>query len=62
MVVGQKIALGRIHAHQTVTIHVADQTLTIELPDGGTRTVRRTTTTPVRNLKANRPRKVGHVL
>jgi transposase InsO family protein len=62
MVVGQKIALGRIHAHQTVTIHVADETLTIELPDGGTRTLRRTTTTPVRNVKAFRPRKVGHVL
>ncbi len=42
MVVGQKIALGRIHAHQTVTIHVAEDTLTIDLPDGGTRAVRRT--------------------
>ena len=62
MVVGQKIALGRIHAHQTVTIHVAEDTLTIDLPDGGTRTVRRTTTQPVRNVKAFRPRKVGHVL
>lgn len=62
MVVGQEIALGRGPAHQTVSIHVADLTLTIELPDGGTRTVRRTTTTPVRNHKANRPRKVGHVL
>ncbi len=45
MGVGQKIALGRIHAHQTVTIHVAEDTLTIDLPDGGTSTVRRTTTT-----------------
>ena len=62
MVVGQKIALGRIHAHQTVTIHVAEDTLTIDLPDGGTRTVRRTTTQAVRNVKAFRPRKVGHVL
>jgi hypothetical protein len=55
MVAGQKIALGRIHAHQTVTIHVAEDALTIDLPDGGTRTVRRTTTTPVRNVKAVRP-------
>ncbi len=62
MVVGQKLALGRIHAHQTVAMHVADETLTIELPDGGTRTVRRTTTTAVRSIKANRPRKVGRVL
>jgi transposase InsO family protein len=62
MVVGQKIALGRIHAHQTVTIHVAEDTLTMDLPDGGTRTVRRTTTQAVRNVKAFRPRKVGHVL
>ena len=62
MVVGQKIAFGRIHAHQTVTIHVAEDTLTIDLPDGGTRTVRRTNTSAVRNVKAFRPRKVGHVL
>jgi hypothetical protein len=40
-------------------MHVADDTLTIDLPDGGTL---RRTTRPVRNLKANRPRKVGHVL
>ena len=39
MVVGQKIALGRIHALQTVTIHVVEDTLTIDLPDDGTRTV-----------------------
>jgi hypothetical protein len=52
MVVGQKIALGRIHAHQTVTIHVAEETLTIDLPDGGTRTVRRTNSAAVRNIKA----------
>ena len=55
MVVGQKIALGRAHAHQTVTVYVADSTLTIEY-DGGVRTVQRTTTQPVRNIKATRPR------
>ena len=58
MVCGQKIALGRIHRHQTVTVHVSETTLAIELADGETRVVRRTTTPPVRNIKANRPRPV----
>jgi hypothetical protein len=57
MVVGQKIALGRIHAGQVVTVHVADQTLTIDLADGDTRTVRRTTSQAVHSIKAHRPRK-----
>ncbi|MFI7681032.1 IS481 family transposase [Actinophytocola sp. NPDC049390] len=56
MVVGQKIALGRIHAGQTVTIHVAEHTLTIDLPDGDTRTIQRTTTQPVRRIKTHRPK------
>ena len=42
MVAGQKIALGRIHAGQTVTVHAADQTVTIDLDDKDSRTVRRT--------------------
>ena len=56
MICGQKVALGRTHQHQTVTIWVSDTTLAIELDDGETRIVRRTTTTPVRNIKADRPR------
>ena len=56
MVCGQKVALGRVHQHQTVTISVSDTTLAIELDDGQTRIVRRTTTLPVRNIKADRPR------
>jgi len=56
MVCGQKVALGRVHQHQTVTIHVSDTTLAIELDDGETRVIRRTTTLPVRNIKADRPR------
>lgn len=60
MVAGQKVALGRIHARAIVTVHVSDTTLTIELPDD-TRVVRRTTTQPVRSIKAARPRKTGHV-
>jgi hypothetical protein len=61
MVAGQKIALGRIHAGQVVTVRVADQTITIDLDDQDTRTVRRTTTQPVRSIKAHRPRKAAHV-
>ena len=61
MVCGQKVALGRVHRWQTVTIHVADTTLAIELDDGETRVVRRTTTLPVRNIKADRPRTVPSV-
>jgi hypothetical protein len=56
MVCGQKIALGRAHQHRTVTIAVSDTTLAIELDDGDTRIVRRTTTQPVRNIKTHRPR------
>jgi len=45
-----------VHKHRTVTIHVSDTTLAIELDDGETRVLRRTTTLPVRNIKADRPR------
>jgi transposase InsO family protein len=57
----QKVALGRIHARQTVTVIVSETTLTIELDDGESRVVRRITTTAVRNIKANRPRPVSSV-
>jgi transposase InsO family protein len=56
MVVGQKIALGRIHKHQTVTVLVSQTTLTIEFDDGDVRVIRRTTTQPVRSIKGQRPR------
>jgi hypothetical protein len=56
MVVGQKVALGRIHQHQTVTVLVAETTLTVEFDDGDTRIIRRTTTQPVRSIKGQRPR------
>ncbi|MEW2331491.1 hypothetical protein AB0880_27225 [Micromonospora chersina] len=54
MVAGQKVALGRVHAGKTVTIHVTDTELAIA-SDDGTRIVRRTTDQPVRNLKASDP-------
>jgi hypothetical protein len=56
MVAGQKAALGRCHADQTVTVMVSGTTLAIEFPDGDTRVIRRTTTQPVRSIKGQRPR------
>jgi transposase InsO family protein len=56
MVAGQKIALGRVHAGQTVTVLASDTTLTIEFSDGETRAIGRTTTQPVRSIKGQRPR------
>ncbi|MBO0874655.1 MAG: IS481 family transposase [Pseudonocardia sp.] len=42
-VAGQKVALGRQFAHHTVTVHVSETTLAIDLPDSDTKAVRRTT-------------------
>jgi hypothetical protein len=49
----QHVALGRIHAGRTVSVHVSEHTLAIELGQD-TRTVRRTTTNPVRVVKGSR--------
>jgi hypothetical protein len=56
MVVGQKIALGRIHQHQTVTVLVSETTLAVELGDGDVRVIRRTTTQAAHSIKGQRPR------
>lgn len=56
-VCGQKIALGRQHARKTVTVHVGHDTLVVELDDGN-RSIRRTTTQPVFQIKAQRPRTI----
>jgi transposase InsO family protein len=61
MVAGQKIALGRIHARQLVSVRVSPATITIEIGADDIRTVRRTTDQPVRNLKAQRSRKTANV-
>jgi hypothetical protein len=58
---GQKITLGRIHTGQVVTAHVAAETITIDLGGDDTRTVRRTTTQPVRSIKAHQLHKAAHV-
>jgi hypothetical protein len=50
----QPVSLGRIHAGRTVSVHVSEHTLAIELDDE-TRTVRRTTTRPVVVIKGSRP-------
>lgn len=60
MVARQAVSLGRRYAGQVVTVHVSDTTFTIDL-DEGPRTVRRSNDIPIRNRKANRPRKVDHV-
>ncbi|MFI7543055.1 IS481 family transposase [Actinoplanes sp. NPDC049599] len=56
MVVGQKVALGRVNAGKTVTIEVTDTDLAIHT-DAGPQTVRRTNQQPIRSIKAHRPRK-----
>lgn len=61
MVCRQVVSLGRPYAGQTVTVHVSDSTITIDL-DGQVRVIRRTTDVPVRNVKANKPHRASHVV
>ncbi|MET9777404.1 hypothetical protein ABZ023_24565 [Streptomyces sp. NPDC006367] len=61
MVCRQTVSLGRPYAGQTVTVHVSDTALTVEL-DGQVRVIRHTTDVPVRNMKANKPHKVSDVV
>ena len=56
MVAGQKIALGRLHRHRTLTVTVSETTLAVDLGDGDVKVVRPTTTQPVRSIKGQRPR------
>jgi hypothetical protein len=60
MVTGQVVALGRTHAGETVTTHVYCTHLIADCDDGP-RTIKRTTDKPVRNIKADHPRKTNHV-
>jgi hypothetical protein len=48
-------SLRRPHAGRTVTVHVAETTLAIDLDDE-TKVVRRTNSNPVRSIKGQRPR------
>ena len=56
MVAGQKIALGRLHRHRTLTVTVSDTTIAVDLGDGDVKVVRRTNNQPVRSIKGQRPR------
>jgi transposase InsO family protein len=60
-VAGQKISVGRSQAGRTVTVHVADITLTVDLGDD-TRTLQRSTDKPARWIKAHRPRNTPSVV
>jgi len=51
----QHVSVGRNHAGRIVVVHVSETTLAIELDDHEIKTIRRTTTLPVRNIKATRP-------
>lgn len=61
LVTGQKVALGRVHKHQTVTVLVSETTLAIELDDQEVCVVRRTTTQPMRSIKGRRPRNAASI-
>jgi hypothetical protein len=54
MVVGRKIALGRLYRHRTLTVNVSDTTLAIELDEGEVKVVRRTNRQPVRMPRRRR--------
>jgi len=60
MVVGQKSALGCIHAGQIVTVHVAQHTVTIDLGGDDTRAIRRTTAQAVCSIKPTGPQGQNH--
>ena len=55
MVVGQKVALGRIQAPDRYRAGLRDHPA-VELSDGDVQVIRRTTTQPVRSIKGQRPR------
>jgi transposase InsO family protein len=60
-VCGQRVGLGRAYARRTLAILVSDTTLAIELGDGDSHIVRRTTTVPAITIKARSPRTVTTV-
>jgi transposase InsO family protein len=61
VVAGQKVSLGRTHRGQEVEILVSETTLAIHLAGQDVRVIQRTTTQPIRNIKADRPRTVPSV-
>jgi transposase InsO family protein len=61
LVAGQKVALGRTHQHQTVTVLVSETTLAVEFADGDTKIISRTSSQPVRSIKGQRPRTATNI-
>lgn len=55
-VCGQQIHLGRRYAGRTLSVAVSQTTLAVMLDDADTHVVRRTTNSPVRNIKSRPPR------
>jgi hypothetical protein len=51
----QTVSVGRNHTGRILVVHVSETTIAVELDDNEIKTVARTTTLPVRNLKAARP-------
>jgi transposase InsO family protein len=51
----QNVSVGRSHTGRIVVVHVSETTIAVELDDQEVKTVARTTSLPVRNLKAARP-------
>lgn len=51
-----KVAIGRRHKHQTVTVLVSETTHAIKIARRRHQVVRRTTTQPVRSIKGQRLR------
>jgi hypothetical protein len=52
----QRIGCGRAFARQTLTVHVSETTITVELGDSDIHTVRRTTTMAITTIKSRPPR------
>jgi hypothetical protein len=50
--------LSKSHKHETVSVDVADTTLTVHFANGNSKLIARTNDHPVRWIKAHRPRKV----
>ena len=48
LVAGQRIFIGRVHRHETVSIDVTDTTLTVHFDSGASKVFARTNDHPVR--------------
>lgn len=60
MIARQLIALGRDRARTVVTAHIAEHTITVDFADGAQRTVSRTSSGAIRNLKGALTPDSGH--